>query len=130
VAALIRIAVGLFLIAHGLVHLLYVVPPKKDDPSFPFTLKESWLVPESVRRPTGLVLMATTVAAFALLGLAVWGVPGLSGAWPLIAIVAAALSLVLLVAFWNSQLLFGIGLDVALIALAVLHPEWIDKVVG
>ena len=38
-AVLIRIAVGLLLIAHGLVHLLYLVP-KKDDPSFPFTLKE------------------------------------------------------------------------------------------
>jgi len=128
-AVLIRIAVGLLLIAHGLVRLLYLVP-KKDDPSFPFTLKESWLVPEAVRRPGGLVLLAATVAAFVLLGLAVWGVPGLSGAWPVIAIVAAALSLTLLVAFWNSHLFAGIGIDVALIALAVTRPEWIEKFVG
>ena len=127
---LIRIAAGLFLIAHGLVHLLYVVTPKEGDASFPFTLKESWLVPEAVRRPTGLFLMAATVAVFALLGLAVWGVPGLSGAWPVIAIVAATLSIVLLVAFWNSHLFVGIGIDVALIALAVTRPEWIEKFVG
>ena len=128
-AVLIRIAVGLLLIAHGLVHLLYLVP-KKDDPSFPVTLKESWLVPEAVRRPGGIVLLAATVAAFALLGLAVWGVPGLSGAWPLIAIVAAALSLTLLAAFWNSHLIAGIGIDLALIALAATRPEWVEKIVG
>ena len=127
-AVLIRIAVGLLLIAHGLVHLLYLVP-KKDDPSFPVTLKESWLVPEAVRRPGGLFLLAVTVAAFALLGLAVWGVPGLSGAWPVIAIVAAALSLTLLVAFWNSHLFWGVGIDVALIAPAATRPEWVEKIV-
>jgi len=128
-AVLIRIAAGLFLVAHGLVHLLYLVP-KEDDPSFPFTLKESWLVPETVRRPSGLALMAATVAAFALLGLAVWGVPGLSGAWPLIAIVSAALSLILLAAFWNSHLFVGICIDVTLIALAATRPGWIEKIVG
>jgi hypothetical protein len=124
-----RIAVGLLLVAHGLVHLLYLTP-KEDDPSFPFTLKESWLVPEAVRRPVGLGLLAATVAAFALLGLTVWGVPGLSGVWSVIATVAAALSLVLLVAFWNSHLFVGIGIDVALIALAAIRPEWIEKFVG
>ena len=72
---LIRIAAGLFVVAHGLVRLLYVIP-KQDDPSFPFTLDESWLVPAAVRRPSGVVLVAATVTVFALLGLAVWGVPG------------------------------------------------------
>ena len=127
--ALIRVVGGLFLIAHGLVHLLYLLP-KQDDPSFPFTLKQSWLVPEAARRPSGLALVAATVVAFALLGLAVWGVPGLSGAWPAIAIVSASLSLILLVAFWNSQFFVGIGIDVALIALAAIQPGWVEKIVG
>jgi hypothetical protein len=104
--------------------------PKKNDPSFPFTLKESWLVPEVVRRPTGRVLTVATMVAFAFLGLAVWGVPELSGAWPVIAIVSAALSLVLLAAFWNSRLFFGMCIDLALIALALARPEWIEKFVG
>ena len=128
-AVLIGIAAGLFLIAHGLVHLLYLLP-KQDDPGFPFTLKESWLVPEAVRRPVGIGLVAVTVAAFLLLGLAVWGVPGLSGSWPVIAIVSAVLSLVLLIAYWNWHFFVGIGIDVALIALAVTRPEWIEKFVG
>ena len=126
---LLRVAVGFFLIAHGLVHLLYLVT-KEDDPGWPFTLDKSWLVPDAVRRPAGIVLLAATVAAFALLGLAVWGVPGLSGAWPVIAIVSATLSLALLVAFWNSHLFWGIGIDVALIALAATRPEWVEKIVG
>jgi len=118
-----------FPVAHGLVHLLYLVT-KEDDPSWPFTLDKSWLIPDAVRRPVGIVLLAATVAAFALLGLAVWGVPGLSDAWPLIAITSAALSLALLVAFWNSYLFLGIGIDVALIALAATRPEWVEKIVG
>ena len=126
---LLRVAVGFFLIAHGLVHLLYLVT-KEDDPSWPFTLDKSWLVPDAVRRPAGIVLLAATVAAFVLLGLAVWGVPGLSGAWSAIAIVAATLSLIMLVAFWNSQLFVGICIDVALIALAAIQPGWIEKIVG
>jgi hypothetical protein len=76
------------------------------------------------------VLVAATVTVLALLGLAVWGVPGLSSAWPVLAIVAAALSLSLLVAFWNSHLFVGIGIDLALVALAVTRPEWIEKIVG
>jgi hypothetical protein len=129
VLTLIRVAAGLFVIAHGLVHLLYLVS-KEDDPSWPFTLKRSWLVPEVVRRPVALVLLAALVAAFVLLGLAVWGLPGLSGAWPAIAIVAAVLSLVMLVAFWNAQLFAGICIDVALITLAAAHPGWVDKIAG
>jgi len=126
---LLRVAVGFFLIAHGLVHLLYLVT-KEDDPSWPFTLDKSWFVPDAVRRPAGIVLLAATVAAFVLLGLAVWGVPGLSGAWPLIAIVSAALSLALLVAFWNSHLVAGICIDLALIVLAATRPEWVERIVG
>lgn len=124
-----RIAVGCFLVAHGLVHLLYLVT-RDDDPSWPFTLDKSWLIPDAVRRPVGIVLLAATVAAFALLGLAVWGVPGLSGAWPVLAIVSAVLSLALLVAFWNSHLFWGVGIDVALIALAATRPEWVERIIG
>ncbi len=126
---LLRIAVGFFLVAHGLVHLLYLVT-KEDDPNWPFTLDRSWLIPGALRRPIGIVLLAAIVAAFALLGLAVWGVPGLSGAWLVIAIVSAVLSLAVLVAFWNSHLFWGIGIDVALIALAATRPEWVEKIVG
>jgi hypothetical protein len=124
-ATLLRIVIGVLLIAHGLVHLLYLTD---DVPEF--SLERSWLVPESARRLVAMVLMWATVAAFALLGLAVWGVPGLAGAWPGIAIVASVLSLALLVAFWNWSLIFGVLIDVALIAVAVIRPEWTDRIGG
>lgn len=125
----VRVVVGLLLLAHGLVHLLYVVP-NADDPKYPFTLRASWLVPEPARRPVGVALIAATVAAFALLALAVWGVPGLSGAWPVVAVVASVVSLALLVAFWNVQLGIGVAIDVALIVLAVARPEWVTRAIG
>jgi hypothetical protein len=121
----IRIVAGLLLIAHGLVHLLYVTP-EAGDARYPFTLRESWLVPEGLRRRVAIVLIAATIVFFVLLGLAVWGVPGLSGAWPALAIIAAASSLALLIAFWDVRLSIGVAIDVALIAVAVMRPGWTD----
>jgi hypothetical protein len=124
-ATLIRIVIGVLLIAHGLVHLLYLAP---DVPQF--SLERSWLVPESASRPAAIALIWATVAAFALLGLAVWGVPGPGGIWPGIAIVASVLSLALLVSFWSWSLIFGVLIDVALVAVAVIRPEWTDRIGG
>jgi hypothetical protein len=113
------------LIAHGLVHLLYLT----DDVS-EFSLEDSWLVPESASRPVATTLMWATIAAFTLLGLAVWGVPGLSSIWPALAIVGSGLSLLLLVAFWSWSLVFGVLINVAIIAIAVVRPDWADRIGG
>jgi hypothetical protein len=120
-----RVVVGLLLVAHGLVHLLYLVA-EPGDKNYPFTLRESWLVPESTRRPLAIFLIVATIVLFTLLALAVWGVPGLSGLWPVLAIVAALSSLALLIAFWNPRLIIGVGIDVALIVIAVIRPGWTD----
>jgi hypothetical protein len=120
---LLRIAVGLLLLAHGLVHLLYLVT-NTDDPRFPFTITSSWLVPEPARRPVAIVLVSVTIAAFALLGLAVWGVPGLAAIWPLLAVVGSVASLAVLIAFWDTQLLLDVAIDVAMIVVAVVRPGW------
>ena len=117
---------GVLLIAHGLVHLLYFVRVP-DDPTFPFRITRSWLVPEAARRPLALALTAVTIAAFALLGLAVWGVPGLAALWPLWAVVGAAASLAMIVVFWHPQLVVGILIDLALIAVALTRPEFTDR---
>ena len=124
-ATLIRIVIGVLLVAHGLVHLLYLTP---DVPRF--SLDRSWLVPGMASRPVAMVLMWATVAAFALLGLAVWGIPGLAGAWPVIAVIASVLSLALLVAFWSWSLVLGVLIDLALITAAVIRPEWTDRIAG
>jgi multidrug transporter EmrE-like cation transporter len=114
-----RIAVGILLLAHGLVHLLYLAPDVRE-----FSIDRSWIVPEAVRRPLAVSLMVATVAAFAFLALAVWGVPGLSAAWPLLTVVACALSAVLLLAFWDNRLALGLAIDVALVVIAVATPRW------
>ena len=121
----IRVVVGVLLLAHGVVYLLYLAP---DVPEF--SLGRSWLLPEPARRPVARVLMAATVAGFALVALAVWGVPGLSAAWPTLSIVACLLSMALLAAFWDTMLVIGIGIDVALLAIAVTRPAWADRLVG
>lgn len=123
-----RLVVGFLLLAHGLVHLLYVVPPASD-PKYPFTLARSWLLPESTRRPVAMVLVAAVVLGFLGSALAVWGVPGLAGAWSGITIVAASLSLAMLVAFWDRQLWIGVLIDVLLVTAALVRPSWVDALV-
>jgi hypothetical protein len=116
---LIRFLAGVLLIAHGLVHLLYLTPDVEE-----FTIDDSWVVPSGVRRPVAYALMAATVGAFVLVGLAVWGTPILSGVWPILTIFASVVSLVLLVLYWSPRLAFGVAIDLALIAVAVLRPAW------
>ena len=119
-----RIVVGVLLIAHGLVHLLYLAPDT------PFSLEKSWIVPEGSRRPVAYLLMCATILAFLLVALALWGIPGLSTVWPVVTIVAATLSLVLLAAFWNTQLVFGIVIDLALLAPAIIRPDWAERLLA
>lgn len=121
----VRVVTGILLLAHGLVHLLYLASDVRE-----FSLARSWLAPETARRPLGIGLMAATVAAFALLALAVWGVPGLSAAWPAVTIVATLLSALLLILFWNTWLALGLAIDLALLAIAVLRPHWAEQLVG
>jgi hypothetical protein len=52
----IRIVTGVLVLAHGLVHLLYLA---SDVPEF--SLNRSWLVPEVARRPLAVGLMAATL---------------------------------------------------------------------
>ncbi len=58
------------------------------------------------------------------------GVPGLSGIWPALTIGACLLSMALLAAFWDTVLVIGIGIGVALLAVAVTRPAWADRLVG
>lgn len=121
----VRIVTGVLLLAHGLVHLLYLAP---DIPEF--SMHRSWLVPQAARRPLGLGMIAVTVTAFALLAQAVWGVPGLSASWPEITVVACLLSAVLLVLFWNTWLVVGLAIDAALLVVAVTQPHWAQQLLA
>jgi hypothetical protein len=120
----VRTVAGILLLAHGLVHLLYLAPDVSE-----FSMQRSWLVPKAARQPLALALIAATIAASAALALAVWGVPGLAAAWPVLAVFAGALSLVLLVAYWDTRLILGVAIDGTLITLAVVQPAWLKDFV-
>lgn len=122
----VRIVLGVLLVAHGLVHLMWWAPD--DAPGWPFRLDRSWLLPGPARLPVAVLLVGIVVAAFALLGLAVWGVPGLAPMWPVLTIGGAGASLLALVLFWDRQLVWGVGIDVALIVVALWHPAWTDRI--
>lgn len=119
----VRVLAGVLLLAHGLVHLLYLAP---DVDAFSI---ESARLPETLRRPVALVLLAATVLAFALVALSTWRVPGLSSAWPMLTLLAAAISAVLLLVFWDRQLVFGLAIDALLIAAALWQPAWLHQFV-
>jgi hypothetical protein len=118
---LMRMLGGILLLAHGLVHLLYLAD---DVPEF--SLDRSWLVPEAVRRPLGLGLVVATTVTFAILALAVWGVPGVSAVWPAVAVVACLSSGVLLTLFWSWQLILGVAIDIGLVVVAGTRPSFLE----
>jgi len=101
------IVAGLFLIAHGLVHLAVWLPEPKDDA--PFDSRHSWLIGDA-RRVGG----ALAVAACALLAVA--GILVLSGAsaGAGLAVVGAGISLALVVLTFHPWLLGAVAIDVAI----------------
>lgn len=124
---IVRILLGLALLGHGLIHIGYLTPDP-DDPRYPFTLDDSWLLPSSVRRGVGSALAIITVVAFAALALAAWGVPSLDSMWSLLIVVGGSASLILLVAFWHPWIVVGIVVDVSLLVLTLAVPGWWDRV--
>jgi hypothetical protein len=107
--------------------LLYIVPAAAD-PGYPFSLDRSWLLPESVRRLFGYVFLTAVVLGFVASALAWWGVPGLTGWWTAITVVAAGLSLALLIFFWDVQLVIGVLIDLVLIGTAIMRPSWLEAI--
>jgi hypothetical protein len=120
----VRVVTGVLLLAHGLVHLLYLAPGVTE-----FSTGRSWLLTASARQPVGLSLIAAAVAAFALVALAAWGVPGLPGIWPALTIAAGLTSMALLITFWDNALVIGLGIDAALVVIAVTRPAWANRLV-
>jgi hypothetical protein len=119
---LLRIVFGVFLIAHGLIHVLWFVPTP-DDPKWPFTIARSPLLPwlsAKWLRVKAIALVALIIGGYMLAALGVFGVPGLSQIWGTAAIVASALSIVATAIFWNRQLIWGPLIDIAIIAAVVV----------
>ncbi len=113
-----RVVVGLFLIAHGLIHLLYATPRPADDGSYPFVPESRWF-PRALDLEVGTArAIARVLAILAVIGFVVTGIALLANAevWEPLAVVASVISLALLLLFFHPWLLIGIAIDVAIIA--------------
>ena len=115
---MVRVIAGLFLVAHGLIHLMYVTPPPKDDPKYPFVPEERWF-PRAVGLEPGAAkgvartLATTCVVLFVIAGIALLANTSL---WKPAAVTGSVVSLVLMLLFFHPWLVFGIAIDAAIVA--------------
>jgi hypothetical protein len=132
---MLRIIFGIFIIAHGLVHSGLAAAPVPNDPaSKPGTffaaptrsrlLSRMGMGDVSIRM-VGLTLVGLATLIFLLAGMGILGVSGLQVIWQTLAIVAAALSLLLLGLFWHSWLVVGVVIDLGILVSSLwgLWPE-------
>ena len=130
---MIKIALAIFLIAHGLVHAILAAAPNPSDPdakpgAFFTALERSWLLPRlglnaSTAQWIGILLVALVTLGFILAGLGLFGVPGINAVWRTAAIISTALSLLLLILFWHPWLVVGVLIDIGILV-ALLWADW------
>lgn len=113
-----------FLAAHGLIHILFLLPQpattNAGDADYPFDMARSWLVSAGtldlgVVRLMGLVLIAVVVTGFVMAGLAAVGAVVPSGWWPSLVIGSAVASVLLLAICFSPSLSLGFVIDAALV---------------
>jgi hypothetical protein len=130
---MLKIALALFLFAHGLVHAGLAVAPHPADPeskpgAFFTSVERSWLLPQLGLGGTavhwiGIILASLSTLGFVLAGLGIFGVVGLTAIWRIVAIISAIISLLLLISFWHPWLPVGVLINfVTLVAL--LFTNW------
>ena len=123
-----RWAIGLFLIAHGLIHGSYLLtqPVRKPGaPAWPFQIDRSWLfsgmgVGSSAVRTLGRRLAQLTVVGFVIAGC---GLLLGQGWWRAAALLGAASSLLLMGLYYHSWLLLGMAISGALL-IALIWLNW------
>jgi hypothetical protein len=77
----------------------------------------------------GSALWLLALAGFVLAGLGRLGVPGLNGAWPVMAAAAAIFSLVLHLLFWHPWLVLGAVIDIVVLVGVFFHwPAGLFKI--
>lgn len=103
---------GLFLLAHGLVHLAVWLAPASADA--PFDPRRSWLLGDARWPLRPLAVLACGL--FVLAGALVLGDSGPAGGT---AVAGAAVSLALVVLTFNRWLVFAVAINVAIIVIAL-----------
>lgn len=108
---------ALFLIAHGLVHLLYLAPRPKDDPNYPFVPEERWLPQALGLSPSAAKAVAGALAVVCALAFVVSGIALLANVslWQGAAVAGSGASLALMLLFLHPWLALGIAIDVLIL---------------
>ena len=125
-----RLLLAAFLLAHGLVHLLFFSPPPpatEGGPSWPFALDRSWILTPlglgaDTTRILGIALIALTIAGFALAAIVALGILP-SSLWVPAVVIGAVTSLAVLGLFYQPWLTIGVTID-AVLLWAVLVGSW------
>jgi hypothetical protein len=105
---MIRVLLGAFIVAHGLLTaLIWLSPPKADAP---FRATHSWLVGDA--RPLAIVIALVAAAGFVLAGV---GIIADQAWWAVTGVGAGAVALVLMTLFFNPWLLAGITISAGIL---------------
>ena len=124
--------VAIFLTLHGLTHsILAIVPsPKAPDAGFAtfFSGLGSWLLTrlglsESATKTTAITLSVIATIGFVAAGLALFGILVPFDWWRPLAIASAAVSLLLVVIFWDPYLIVGLLIGGAVLV-TLLFTKW------
>jgi hypothetical protein len=113
---MVRLIVGAFLIAHGLLHpSIYVAKDEKEP--LPFDPNASWAlaaahVDQAPTRSLSIALARLTALVFAVAGMLVFADSSL---WPSTAIAGAVLGLILKGLYFTPWLLAGVVIDIGII---------------
>jgi hypothetical protein len=118
-----RILLAIFLVAHGAVHAPIWLAPYGE--GAPFDPGHSWLLQgfglgAATARAIGMALAMLAFVGFAGAGIALFA---RQEWWRTLAVIAAALSLVLLVAFYHTWLTLGVAINAGIV-LALTWASW------
>jgi hypothetical protein len=118
------------LIGHGMVHTMFAISPAvtSGGPEWPFDMARSWAVTGAgldlnVVRALGVTLVVIVAGGFALAALSTVGLVIPAGWWQAAVAGSAVTSIVVLVLFFNPQLVLGMGID-AVLLWAVVTKAW------
>jgi hypothetical protein len=121
-----RVVLGLFLVAHGLVHAgIWTTPKPATGKARPFDPASSWLLDRLGASQRSAHMVSVVLALVAAAGFVVGGLGLLVHAawWGAVAGGSAAVSLLLMVLYFNPWLVVGLGIELAIIA-ALLRAGW------
>ncbi len=114
------------LIGHAVVHVMFALPESvaaDAGPAWPFTMAGSWLVAPAgldvnVVRAIGMTLIAIIGIGFVIAAGSTVGLVVPAGWWPGAVVVSSLASAVMLVLFFDLQLVLGLGIDALLVWVA------------